>query len=145
MAIPNPPGFDPAKVREALRFPMRMEKVGSGITFVLEPAVTSNFTDFYGVPLDPADIEGVTVYPTTLNALCAYEGLSSGDTRIDRKGPDAKPLRFVVTILDEDYEPVKDHIGIIADGIFYARDTTVPSIGLFSITVYQIYYKSLDS
>jgi hypothetical protein len=145
MAAPDPPGFNATAVRNAFRIPMKMEAVGEGPLFIMSEEVIDGASDFYGVSLDADELENSARYRTKVPAVCAYDSLLSGDVQIPSKGVDGKPVRLVVTILEEDYEPIKDHIGVEIGGIYFAREYNDPPIGLFSVTVHQIYYKSMDS
>lgn len=52
--------------------------------------------------------------------------------------------RAILTLLDVDYELVKDADEVLLGGNRYRIQFTAPPIGLFSVTVYQIYAQALD-
>lgn len=143
MAGPDPAGFDPAAVRAGLRIPMSLGMdPDDPVLFVMTPAVSGSGVDDQGVPWDPTLVGIMPVSGAEVEALCAVEYL--GDTNDLTAGVDVQPAKVVITILDEDWEPVSDCIGVKVSGRYYARDRDRPTVGLFSIAVHSIEFVALD-
>lgn len=146
--IPSDPsfgaGFDADEFRDAIRQTMMMgmpSAVEERVTFKWTPTKTYAVSDNAG---DPYDWTSATVTDDTaslpdkvVTVACEFvsrASLSDG-TPI---GPIETP-KVILTLLDVDYVEVEgaSHVGI--NGKIYRVDYTAPPIGLFDVTVYQIY------
>ena len=52
--------------------------------------------------------------------------------------------RAVVTLMDEDYEQIKDADYVTIAGATYEIDFVGPPLGMFAVTVYQIHLRAAD-
>lgn len=133
--------FNADKFRTAIRFAMTLgapPATSDQLTFHWNPtATTAASKDGEGVPFDPtAAITRITRTPVT--RPCAVEFVDAADE------PTAFglviPSKLKVTLLDVDYDAVKDADFVVVGGDKYVRSHEPPSLGLFDIGVHSVIY-----
>lgn len=133
--------FNADKFRTAIRFAMTLgtpPATGDQLTFHWNPTVTTGAAkDGEGVPFDPA----ATITRSSRAAItkpCAVEFVDAADE------PTAFglviPSKVKVTLLDEDYNAVKDADFVVITGDKYVRSHEPPSLGLFDVGVHSVIY-----
>jgi hypothetical protein len=133
--------FNADKFRTAIRFAMTLgapPATGDQLTFHWNPTTaTGAAKDGEGVPFDPAAIITRTSRPS-VSRPCAVEFVDAADE------PTAFgmviPSKVKVTLLDEDYDAVKDADFVVITGDKYLRSHEPPSVGLFDVGVHQVIY-----
>lgn len=151
MANSNP-GFDADAFRTGIRFAMSMGAPpveGEQAAFLLPSTLVYNlpggggpaYVDQEGVPFDPTTTVTRTV-PDPIKVLCAVE-------YFDAHGEPTNfgvitPSRAVITLLDEEYEQIKECIAVVLRGErFIYRSTEYPA-GLFDVGVYTLHFTAED-
>lgn len=136
-------GFDAAEFRNAIHFAMNMgaaPDASERVTFHFANQLTYNVpTDGANVPFDPEAT--VTRYvPDPVQVDCAVEYFDS-ENQPTRLGLLAAS-RLAITLLDEDYEQVKDAAYVVAHGDRYDYRRTEPPSGLFDVGLYVMHFTS---
>lgn len=135
-------GFNPGEFRDAIHFAMRLgaaPEADEQITFHFESQLTYNLahTDGANVPFDPTAT--VTAYtPEALRVDCAVEYFDA-ENQPTGFGLLA-PTRLAITLLDEDYEKVKNASYVVAHGDRYDYRRTEPPSGLFDVGLYVMHF-----
>lgn len=144
MASPDPAGFNAASVRDNFRIPMVMgEDPDNPVSFIMPPAVPTEYTgpvDDEGVPYDPDALFESPTEATEISATCAVE-LRTSENATDGVDPDQTVA--VVTILDEDWEPVQNCVGVRINDVPYIYKSKTTQ-GLFSIAVHTVIFEAGD-
>jgi hypothetical protein len=137
------PGFNAAEFREAIHFAMAM-----GAAIDTDEQVTFHFAstlvyagsaDGAEVPFDPAATV-VTTTPDPMRVDCAVEYFDA-ENQPTNFGLLA-PSRLAVTLLDVDYEQVKEAQYVVAHGDRYDYRRTEPPSGLFDVGLYTMHFTS---
>lgn len=133
-----PPGFDAAEILAGLHTAMGFgapTRTEDQATFYLPPtnAPQTEPTDVDGVPFDPTQKRAATT--NKLVRPCAVEFYDASGI-IETFGT-AYPTRIKITLLDPDYQDVKDFLFVVAGGDKYIRSKTEPPVALGSIDVWS--------
>lgn len=135
-------GFNAAAFRAGIRFAMTMGAPpadADALKFHWNPTVTSSgVMDGDGVPFDPAAPVTRTQTKAPVSRPCAVEFIDAAG-EVTAFGV-VVPSKVRVTLLDEDYQAVKDADYVVIGGDKYVRDEQPPSYGLFDVGVFQIVY-----
>lgn len=145
MAAPDAAGFSASGFRQGIQLAMLMGMdvaTPDGVVFIMAPPVSGSGVDAQGVPWDPAQVGLLPASGQEIFAICALEYSDAPDARTP--GADTEPAAVLVTILDEDWEPVSESIAIRLGDRVYQRDRTRPPLGLFSVGIQQIRYRAGD-
>jgi hypothetical protein len=135
------PDFDPAAFRDGIRFAMRL---GAPVNVEDRPTFRFRRTRSYppgtpldqnGQPLDPTATP-ITVTPTPVQVDCAVE---FSDVRPDElPAASLRPTKVVITLLDTDYELVKNATEVLLGGDRYLLMYRRPPMAIFDAGVHQI-------
>ena len=144
---PRASQFSAAKFREAVKFAMKMglpEDTSERATFQWETVKTYTVTDSSGNPWKHDSPTNSVVTHADVKVDVAVEFIprttqASGNAIGDFDSP-----RAIITILDSDFPSVSGADKVLLGGNTYKIDFVAPSIGLFDVTVYQIYCSALD-
>jgi hypothetical protein len=147
--------FDNEGFRNAIHFAMQMGlnpdpdkrpifiRKGTGRTYFLDGVelTTPPRMDRDGKPLDP-EIEVVKEADTQITADCAIE-VERADAEELPVG-NFRPTKVIATLLDQDYELVKDCRELIYNGDRYMFGYEPESNGLFNVGVYTMVFYAKD-
>lgn len=147
------PGFDAAEFRSAIAFAMEMGMPGSSqdeLVFRWKEQRVFGVRDPAGKPYDWTATPTSDTTITDLRLTCAFEFVSvpSGSVNTIIGGLDTS--RLVVTLMDEQYAEMIAHGSdrkpdfVIVGGNTYELDFTAPPVGLFDVTIFQIYASAID-
>lgn len=150
MDLPNDPraaGFNSAEVRDALKFAMKMglpEAQNERLTFRWRSQKAFARHDPAGRPYQWGDTPTSDTTPADVKVDGAVE--FSDHSSADAGTPVTRfnTPRVVVTLLDVDYVQIETADEIILDDATYVIDYVAPPMGLFDMTVYQIYASAVD-
>ena len=135
-----PPSFNEARVLEGIK-----KAMGFGEPTRVEDKVTFYFNarseptgevDEEGVPFDPEDRTTNTRAGESMVVDCAVE--------YQDRAPQTEtfgvyiPARIILTLLDPDWQQVKDFTHVKAGGDIYHRSTVEPPVALGSIDVWSV-------
>ena len=145
MAVPSDPNipfdFDAGVFRESIRFVYTMAAptvLADQITFFTAPQLVYNTpVDAEDVPFDPAATV-TRVQSVGVQVPCAVEYLDVEGQAI--VFGTVTPSKVVVTLLDEDYQRVKDVSYVVIAGERYNYRRTEPPSGLFDCGLYVIHF-----
>jgi hypothetical protein len=144
---PRASGFNAAQFRDAIKFAMNMglpNTVSERATFRWTPDYTYSTSDPGGTPYDLESTPTATDAPEDVQIDCAVEFVSkanaSGGTAL---GP-FDVTRAVITILDTDYSSVAGADQVLLGENTYKVDFVAPPMGLFEVTIYQVYCTAVD-
>lgn len=140
-------GFNAEQFRTAIKNTMRMgapQDTAQRATFRWKTIKTHSRGDRGGKPWD------LTATPTAVTErddvqvdvaveFSARTTLSGGTPIGEFDTP-----RAVITVLDEDYELIEGANFVLLGGNTYKIDFIAPPIGLFTVTVWQIYASAVD-
>lgn len=136
------PGFNAAGFRKAIKSAMQMgasPTEGERATFHFAAQLIYNSGNVDGdlVPFDPAATV-VSTEPPTVQVDCAIEYFDA------EAQPTAfglmSPTRIAVTVLDVDYERVKDCAYVVVAGDRYDYRRTEPPAGLFDVGLFVMHF-----
>ena len=144
---PRAAGFNAAAFRDAIRFAMKMglpESTLERITFRWRVKNDYAIEDPEGLPyrFTNAPISTITHADVLIPAAVEFVtrgGFPKGESFGQFDNPKA-----VITILDEDYALVDSADIILLGGNTYQIDFVAPPIGLFEVTVWQLYCTAVD-
>jgi hypothetical protein len=137
-------GFNAAEFRDAIHFAMQLgaaPDAGERVTFHLPKQLVYNTVavDGANVPFDPAATVTMTS-PDPILVDCAVEYFDS-ENQPTNFGLMA-PTRLAVTLLDVDYEQVKECAYVVVHGDRYDYRRTEPPAGLFDVGLYTMHFTS---
>lgn len=147
---PRASGFDAAQFRDAIKFAMRMglpDSVPLRATFHWTPNKTYSVTDPSGQPYGWTADSLTSVAPpdVLVDVAVEFQRYSSGEGNTSIG--EFQTTSVVLTLLDVDYAliagPPRADI-VLLGGNTYVVDYVAPPIGLFDVTVYQIYLRAED-
>lgn len=143
MAIPTAgnQGFSSAQFKDAIHLAMQMGAApdpADQVKFHFPSQLVFNGSaDGQEVPFDPtATVTSTT--PTPVHVDCAIEYLDYED-QVTSFGLMA-PTRVALTLLDDDYEQVKDCSYVVIGGDRYDYRRTEPPAGLFDVGLYVMHF-----
>jgi hypothetical protein len=135
-----PTGFDQARVIEGLKKAMGFgepTRPEDKVTFFFNARSTpTGEVDEEGVPFDPNDHSTNTREGETKVVDCVVE--------YQDRAPQAEsfgvyvPARVILTMLDPDWQQVKDFVYVKAGGDIYHRSTVEPPVALGTIDVWSV-------
>lgn len=137
----TPPEFDRRAVLEGLYTamgfgtPTRTEDRATFFLPVKPKTTVTEPDDLSGVPFDYTVRKAVST--TKLQVACAVEFYDAQGI-IETFGTTA-PTRIKVTLLDPEYQQVKDYAYVVAGGDKYIRAKTEPPIALGTIDVWSLW------
>ena len=141
-----PPSFNRATVRAGLLKAMGFgepTRAADKVTFYSPSRATVvQPTDGDGIPFDPA-VRPAVSGTTGVAVSCAAEFTDASGQPIET-GSEIKPSKLKLTLLDEEYQQIKDFSYVTAGGDRYARASVEPAIALGSIDVWIIHCVSED-
>lgn len=146
------PAFDPANFRTQIRAAMTMGlptasseratfKWSIDRTFAVETAAS-------GVPFDLGAVPVTVDAPADVQVACAVEALSSSGDSKDTPVGSFDLTKIRLTLLDEDYALIfsgtrrADMVQL--DDAIFDIDYVAPPLGLFEVTVFQVYATARD-
>ena len=138
-------GFDAAAFRQAVKSTMQMgspNSVAEKVTFRWEVQRSySGKTDPSGKPysLSSTIVDETTNDDVLIDCAVEYEDRTGTGTPI---GEFNNP-RAVITVLDEDFDLVRTATKVLIGGNTYDIQYSRP-VGLFSVTVYEIFAQAVD-
>lgn len=135
-----PPSFNEARVLEGLKKAMGFgepTRAEDKVTFYFNaPSTPVGGVDEEGVPFDPSDRTTNTREGETKVVDCVVE--------YQDRAPQTEtfgvyiPARVILTLLDPDWQQVKDFSYVKAGGDIYHRSTVEPPVALGSIDVWSV-------
>ena len=141
------PAFDAGAFRTAIRDAMNMglpANVSERATFKWNVERTFNTADPAGNPYDWGTTPATTTTHPDVQIPVAVEYTS----RASESGANAigqfDPSRVTLTILDEDYALVEGANEVLLGGNSYLVRYVAPPLGLFEVTVYQVFAEARD-
>lgn len=140
-------GFDAAGFRDAIRFAMNMglpETESERATFRWNPARTFTTDDPAGLPYDWTDTPATETVHADVQVPVAIEFGAQAAAGTDTPVGQIDTSRAVLTVLDEDYQQIVGANEVVLGGNTYDIDFVAPPLGLFEVTVYQIYASARD-
>lgn len=146
MASSNP-AFNPAVFRQAIRDTMIMglpNATAEKPTFRWNPNKTYATADPGGAPYDFTAAPVVTVAPADVQVAVAVEFSSRPAGSLETVIGEFDNSRVIITVLDEDYELIRGADEVILGGNTYDIQFVGPPLGLFEVTVYQIFAIARD-
>lgn len=150
MAIVTTPGFggfDAAKFREAIRGTMMMgmpNAEAERATFKWKPARDFTVEDNGGDPYNLSATPVSNVQHPDVEVPVAVEFISRSAFSPQLPVGEIQNSRVIITILDLDYEEVRGADWVKFDTSEYEIDFVAPPVGLFEVTVYQIFATAID-
>lgn len=139
------PRFNAAAFRSAIKNTMRMAApadVSDRATFRWRPARTYTYDDPASRPYNWTATPVSETVPADVQVDVAVE-FTGGSERQTALGQfDAS--KVTLTLLDEDYEQVRGADEVLLGGNTYEVDFVAPPIGLFDVTVYQVFCSARD-
>lgn len=137
------PGFDPQVFRDNIHFAMQLglpQKTEDRPTFYFREVRSfpvGTVLDSEGSPLDPRIAPVVTTTPP-VQVPCAVEFQADGTDNQGLVGT-FRDSKVTLTLLDVDFEKVRDAIEVALGQVKYNISFLAPPIGLGQATVYQLH------
>lgn len=141
------PSFDAALFRQAIRDTMIMglpNATQEKPTFRWSPEKTFTTADPAGAPYDFTASPVTTVAPADVQVPVAVEFSARPANSIETGMGEFDASRVIITALDEDYALIQGADQVILGGNTYDVQFVGPPIGLFEVTVYQIFAIARD-
>lgn len=139
--------FDPAVFRTAIRNTMLMGIPGASQdkpTFQWSIARDYAIDDPADSPYDWTSAPTSTVVHPDIQVACAVEFSARPAGSQQTIIGEFDTSRVILTLLDEDYALVKGADLVLMGGNTYTIEFVAPPMGLFDVTVYQIYCQARD-
>lgn len=137
--------FNAEEFRSNIRAAMIMgspNKVAEKATFYFRVRETFTRQDSTSRPYNWTAPAVTTTERDPVQATCAVEfGRSSAESTGNMVGV-FDNTRATITLLDEDFELVEGASHVTLGGNFYVIDYVAPPVGLFDVTVYQMYCRA---
>lgn len=134
-----PPSFNEARVVEGLKMAMGFgepTRAEDKVTFFFNARSTGTTeADEEGIPFDPAD-RLVNTRPDGVVVDCVVE-YQDRAAKAETFGV-VVPTRVILTLLDPDWQQVKDFAYVRAGGDIYRRSTVQPPVALGTIDVWSV-------
>lgn len=140
-------GFDAGAFREAIRSTMLMgmpEATEERVTFRWTPNRTYENHDSGGDPWSWDEVPKSEDAPEDVQVPCAVEFSARPAGSVDTAIGQFDVSRAIVTLIDEDFEQIRGADLMVIDGSLYDVQFVGPPIGMFSVTVYQVYGEAQD-
>lgn len=144
---PRGSGFNAAEFRDAIRFAMNMglpESTSERATFKWTVTRDFNVEDPGGNPYswnsEPTEVHSRADKQVSV----AVEFVSQASLASGNQVAQFDTARVILTLLDLDYAEIEGADIVELGGNTYKIDFVAPPIGLFGVTVYQIYASAED-
>lgn len=140
-------GFDAEQFRTQIRNTMIM---GLPPTEAERPTFRWSVQREYAIKDDSGNPYNFSSAPLSVEAHedvqvpCSVEFAARSAAAVSIPIGDIQNSKVVITVLDVDYEVVKSADQIVCNGDLYNIDFVAPSVGLFSVTVYEIHATAYD-
>lgn len=137
------PGFDPDVFRANIHFAMNMglpSDVTERPTFYFRAVRTyppGTLVDSEGTPLDPT-VKATTTAPDPVQVPCAVEFQTTRNDDESLVGT-FRQTAAALTLLDVDYDLIKDAIEVSLGGNRFVISYQEPPIGMGDVTVYRLH------
>lgn len=141
------PAFNPAQFRDVIRTTMIMglpNATAEKPTFRWRPDRTFTTADPAGAPYDFTASPTTTDAPPDVQIPVAVEFSARPAGSLETSIGEFDTSRVIITILDEDYELVRGADEVLLGGNTYDIQFVGPPIGLFEVTVYQVFAIARD-
>lgn len=137
------PGFNSGEFREAIRFAMKMgaapDEEAQVYFHFANTLVYNRPVDGSNTPFDPsATVTTAALPPVQVDCAVEYFDSENQPTAFGLLAPS----RVAITLLDDDYEQVKDCAYVVIHGDRYDYRRTEPPSGLFDVGIYVMYFTS---
>lgn len=143
--------FNAEKFRTAIRFSMNMglpNSLSERATFIWDTQMTFPVADSSGKPFDFSASPSSTTTFTDVQIPVAIDFLGRGGDALSTRIGEMNVPRIVLTVLDEDFESLTQHDvfanKVRLDDAVYKIDYVGPPVGLFDVTIYQVYAQAMD-
>lgn len=147
MSDPRASVFNAAKFRDAIKFAMHLglpDDTSERATFMWTPQKTYGATDAAGRPYNwtatPTSV--VTHDDVQIDVAIEFHRYSAGEG--NTSVGEFHTTSVTLTVLDEDYALVQGADKVLLGGNTYTVEYVAPPIGMFDVTVYQVYLKAED-
>lgn len=140
-------GFNPAAFRDAIRFAMHMglpNATEERATFRWTTVRTYDTADPAGNPYDYTATPATSVAHDDVLIPVAVEFSARPAGSRDTAVGQFDSSRAVITVLDEDYALVEGADLVLLGGNTYEVEFVGPPLGLFDVTIYQLYCDARD-
>jgi hypothetical protein len=141
------PAFDPARFRQAIRDTMTMAlptATSERITFRWTTGTTYSNVDPGGTPYDATASPSASEAHADVQIPAAVEFSARPAGSLDTPMGEFDTSRCVVTVMDTDYPSIQGADQVVFDGSTYDVQFVAPPIGLFEVTIYQLYCVARD-
>lgn len=144
---PRSSAFNAATFRDAIRFAMDMglpEATADRATFKWTPVKTYPNPDGGGRPYNLTSTPTSTTTHADVQIPVAWEFVARQAQETNTSMGEFDASRIVMTILDDDYSKVVGADTVVLGGNTYTIDFVAPPMGLFSVTVFELYLSARD-
>lgn len=141
------PAFNQDVFRDVIRTTMIMGTANPTTekpTFRWNPSKTYTIQDPGGQPYDFTSAPVTTVAPADVQVPVAVEFSARPAGSLETSIGEFDTSRVIITVLDEDYALIKGADEVLLGGNTYDIQFVGPPIGLFEVTVYQIFAIARD-
>lgn len=141
------PNFNAKEFREAIHFAMEMglpQDPSERITFRWTPDKTYDDSDSGGNPWSWDVVPVVTDERADVQVPAAVEFAARPAGSVDTALGQFDTSRVTVTLLDEEFEKIRGADLMVIDANIYDIAFVGPPIGLFDVTVYQLFGEARD-
>lgn len=141
------PRFNPARFRDAMHFVFQMaapEATNERVTFRWNTERTFAAADPAGDPYfwDSVPLTQTTHADTQVDCVVEFAARPAGSR--DSAIGQFDTSRAVITMLDDDYPDIVGADEVIINGNSYDIQFVGPAIGLFEVTLYQLFCEARD-
>lgn len=139
--------FDPTAFRQAIISSMEMgmpADAGKQATFVFSAQNEFDVQDPAGNPYNFTALAASSVPERRVVIPIAVEFVSRASLSDGTPWGEIETPKAIVTVLDQHFPEVDGADFILMDGAEYHIDYVAPPIGLFSVTIFQIYCSARD-
>lgn len=144
---PRGSNFPSAQFRDAIKFAMNMglpNTVSERATFRWKVESTYSEADPGGTPYDLTAAPTSTDAPADVRIDCAVEFVSTTNASGGTAVGDFDVARVVLTVLDTDFVLIDGADQVLLGQNIYDINFVAPPMGLFDVTIYQIYATAVD-
>lgn len=139
--------FSASAFREAIRDTMLMgmpEATAKRVTFRWTEENTYSTADPGGTPYDPTASPTATTTHADVQIPVAMEFAARPAASTETSMGEFDSTRIILTILDVDWADVEGANEVVIDEATYDVQFVGPPIGLFEVTIYQVYCVARD-
>lgn len=141
------PRFDPARFRDAIHFVMQMaapEDTSERVTFRWETEKTFTQADPAGRPYLWSSTPATSTPHADVQIDCVVEFSARPAGSRDTPFGQFDTSRAVISVLDDDFSTIQGADLAIINGNTYEIQFVGPAIGLFEVTLYQLFCEARD-